>query len=225
MFFRQFSTSLLIYCAMALGASGEAVAAPIVETATAMPGDTGDYTVYTGNRVIGTTFSLNTATHIDSVGYGAGRFGSGTIFGTIVAVDPVTGFPTSNHDGLASAALGSTIITVPASGGDAAGNLSLDLAAGTYGLVFGSGQFGAEGVGAFTFSNAIGDPQMFEWFFADNVAWEDFASDDVRLFANGSPIAVPEPWAPSIFFCGLACLIATRRRLPRHRNAAAGFAA
>jgi hypothetical protein len=200
----------LLACALVSFAPLAAQAATILETATAEAGDPGDYIATDFNqRVLGATFTLADRTHISSIGFGAGRFGSGTIFGAIVPVDPVTGFPLASFDDLAPTALGSTLITVPSAAGDATGLLSLDLAPGTYGVVFGSGQFGASGVGPFTESDAIGDPRMFDSFFGS--AFEDFASDDVRLFVNGE---VPEPASVALMLAGLVGLgwLVTRRR-------------
>ena len=159
------------------------------------------YTATTFNqRVIGADFTLTHDSHITSVGFGSGRFGGGTIFGAIVPVDPATGFPLASFDNLAPTALGFTLINELSTAGDVSGLLSLDLAAGTYGVVFGSGQFGATGVGAFTESTANGDPMMFESFFGSAFSSR---TDDVRLFVTGE---VPEPASIALMLAGLAGL-------------------
>lgn len=199
----------LLACALVLLAPLTAQAEVILQTATAIPGDIGDYTATTFNqRVIGADFTLTHDSHVTSVGFGSGRFGGGTLFGAIVPVDPITGFPLASFDNLASTALGFTLINELATAGDVSGALSLDLAAGTYGVLFGSGQFGATGVGAFTESTAIGDPTMFESFFGSAFS---VRSNDVRLFVTGE---VPEPASIVILLAGLAGLgwLVGRRR-------------
>jgi len=199
----------LFACALALFAPLAAHAAPILETGIAEPGDPGDYIVTDFNqRVFGATFTLADETQITSIGFGAGRFGSGTVFGAIVPVDPITGFPLANFDQLAATALGSTLISVPSLGGDTTGSLSLDLAAGTYGVVFGASQSCPSCAGPFTFSDAIGDPMLFESFFGSD--WHDFSSDDIRISVN-----VPEPASITLTLAGLiglGWLVARRRR-------------
>ncbi len=199
----------LVACALVSLTPLAAQAATILQTATAIPGDIGDYIATAFNqRVIGADFTLTHDSHITSVGFGSGRFGGGTIFGAIVPVDPTTGFPIASFDNLASTALGFTLINELPTAGDVSGLLSLDLVAGTYGVVFGSGQFGATGVGAFTFSTAIGNPAMFESFFGSAFANR---SDDVRLFVTGE---VPEPASVALMLAGLAGMgwLVTRRR-------------
>ena len=129
-------------------------------------------------------------------------------FGAGAPVDPVTGLPLASFDNLVSTALGFTLIDELTTAGDVSGMLSLDLAAGTYGVVFGSGQFGATGVGAFTESTPFGDPMMFESFFGSAFSNR---SDDVRLFVMGE---VPEPASIALMLAGLAGLgwLVTRRR-------------
>lgn len=196
-------------------------AGTIVETGTAEAGDQGDYVISNTNRVFGATFEISAPTELTSVGFGYGRYGGGTIFAAIVPVDPATGFPLADYNNLAATSLVSTLLNVPAVfdtalTGDVLAPLSYKLDPGTYAVVFGSGQFGATGVGPFTWSDANGDPQLFESFFGS--AWEDFGSDDIRLLLNGDP--VPEPMTLVLMLAGLLGVAF----LARGRSASPSFA-
>jgi hypothetical protein len=220
LFTRIRARAILVALMMAMPVCA-AEAGTIVETATAEAGDPGDYIISNTNRVFGATFTVASATELTSVGFGYGRYGGGTIFAAIVPVDPITGFPLADYDNLAATALVSTLINVPAVfdaalTGDVLAPLSYQLAPGTYAVVFGSGQFGATGVGPFTESDAIGDPQLFQSFFGS--AWEDFGSDDIRLLLNGDP--VPEPMTIALMLAGLLGVAF----LARGRSASPSFA-
>jgi PEP-CTERM motif len=185
-----------------------AMAGTVFETASLPADDNGDYIV--GDTLsLGATFTLAGNTHITSIGFGAGRYADGeTIFGAIVPVDPITGFPLADFDDLAPTALGSTLITLASGPQDASGDLSLNLAAGTYGVVFGTGQFGATGFAPFVDSDTIGTPNVFDWFEFDGDAWETH-TPDVRIFVDG--VAVPEPWTIALMLAGLGGLAGLSR--------------
>ena len=103
-------------------------------------------------QFLGNYFVLNAPTHIDSISTYAQTADGGTIFGAILSVPSLTSPPSGNPlDGttLVSATLrpgaSSSIVTAP---------VSVDLPAGTYVIVFGSGYFGATSTSAFAaFSN------------------------------------------------------------------------
>ena len=166
-----------------------------------------------GSFMIGADFTLTAATQIASIGAmfadTALTMGSGSIFGAIVAVDPVTGLPTKSVENLASITLGKAVFT-PTVDGDTTAALNLLLGPGTYGLVFGSGLFGATGIADILSGNdPVGSPPMIVNDFAP------FAPDpfdtDVRLFVN----AVPEPSSGVLFLSAGLMLALMRRRLRR----------
>ncbi len=96
----------------------------------------------------GVNFHVSTSEHVSQIGGNFGDFvspGNGEIFGALVPVASLTSPPVPAD--LSSNVLATTLITLPAAGqsADVFGNLSLDLAPGFYGIVFGSGKFGATG--------------------------------------------------------------------------------
>lgn len=84
--------------------------------------------------------------------------GNGSFFGAVVALDDENDFPDSGDLSTADV-LGSTLLTFPDPSDEVFGDLALRLDPGWYGLVFGSGQFGATAGGAAVRNNPdIGDP-------------------------------------------------------------------
>jgi hypothetical protein len=167
-----------------------------------------------GSLMFGANFTVTVPTLITSIGAAFGDTavtqGSGSIFGAIVAVDPITGLPTQPVESLASITLGKVLFT-PTTDGDTKAVLSLALQPGTYGLLFGSGLFGAAGVAdLLAGNNPVGSPSIF-----DN-AFAPFAQDpfdpDVRLFVNVNE--TPLPGALPLFATGLGAFgfLAHRRK-------------
>jgi len=191
-------------------------AAVILETASFTGNDPGDYPVYgdaTDGRFIGARFSVDQTTDITSVGVGLGRSGYGTLFAAIVALDPTTGFPAYTAADLAANALAHTVFAVPSTIADLSAEISVTLAAGDYGVVFGSGLFGADGVGPVTSGNAnIGHPSLFQFLSVVDSDWISQSADGIRIVVEGEPAAVPEPMSLALLGSGLVGLVLTRRR-------------
>jgi hypothetical protein len=163
-----------------------------------------------GSVFIGADFTIAGPKQVTSIGATfadtAFTLNSGAIFGAIVQVDPTTGLPTQPVETLSSITLGEVTFT-PTQDGDTTAALSLLLQPGTYGLVFGSGLFGATGVADLLEGNdLVGSPFIFANQFAP--FQQDFTGIDPRLFVN----AVPEPDSLALLAGGLLLLTAVRRR-------------
>jgi hypothetical protein len=115
---------------------------------------------------------------------------------------------------LASIALGHVLFSVPqATAIDVTAPLSLTLGPGTYGVIFGSGQFGATGfAGLGSLNTPAGDPNMFRSLFSDG--WETFSDPGVRMFVEGDAVSeTPLPATLPLFATGLAVFgLAARKR-------------
>ncbi len=165
-----------------------------------------------GSNAIGADFTVTQAVTVTSIGAAfaetALTAGTGPIFGAIVSVDPVTGLPTQPLELLPSITLADTLFT-PTTDGDTSAALSVTLSPGSYGVVFGSGLFGAAGVADLLVGNdTVGAPSIF------NNGFAPFAQDpfdtDVRLFVAA---AVPEPGSFVMLLTGGLVLAAMRRRI------------
>jgi hypothetical protein len=186
----------------------------IFETGTFTGTDLGDYSIYDG-RYLGASFSITQQTTITSIGAQFGAYSYGTIFGAIVPLASLTTLPAGSPTDLASIALGHTILSMPSQIEDVSGSLSLALAPGTYGIVFGSGLFGATGTAGIGQSNDdVGSANFFQYLAAASSDWLSADGEGVRLFVDGTVSAVPEPstWAMMILgFCGVGFLAYRRR--------------
>jgi hypothetical protein len=163
-----------------------------------------------GSLFIGADFAVTSPAQVSVIGAAfadtALTSGSGAIFGAIVEVDPTTGLPTQPVENLASITLGEAVFT-PTTDGDTTATLSqaVNLLPGTYGLVFGSGLFGATGVADLLHNNdTVGSPSIFENDFA--AFSQDPYDTDVRLFA------APEPASATVLLSAGAMLAGVRRR-------------
>jgi hypothetical protein len=221
-----FSNALFTGALLGLAALAQPAQADVLlfQTATADPnalafdntiviqgdGTTAGNGVTGGSLFLGADFILAAETQIASIGASfadtALTSPTGSIFGAIVEVDPATGLPTQPVESLASITLGAAVFT-PSTDGDTTAPLSLTLQPGTYGLVFGSGLFGATGLADLLSGNdTVGTPAIFENDFAPFTP--DPSDTDVRLLVN----AVPEPASIAVLFSAGALLAGMRRR-------------
>ena len=217
---RTLSTTLAASALLAGAAFiGPAKADIIFQTAT--PGTTpnggvvlqGDGTS-ANSFLIGASFTLTQQTDITGIGAGfltsAPGSSSGSIFGEIINLASPTSFPAQPVEALASLSLANTVFT-PTHDGDNFGGVELNLGPGTYGLILGSGLFGATGFATVADNNVPNGPQnLFEDDFDSGTPpsiWDAGAPLDARLFL------VPEPATIAMFGLGLGMLGLARRRI------------
>ena len=163
------------------------VASPpkLFESATLGPTGASGGFVLDGTHFVGVRFTLSSPTIVSTIGIHAGiglAAGGlfGTIFGAVVQLTDLSDFPDS-LDLSTPDVLGSVLISGTPGSADYSSSLSLSLPAGTYGLVFGGGLFGA-GVGAVPRNDSnIGSPSYFQRV-AD--AWRNDSIDNTRMFVD-----------------------------------------
>lgn len=165
----------------------------IFETGTFTGSDLGDYSIY-DSRYYGASFTITQQTTITSIGVQFGAYSYGTIFGAIVSLASLTSLPAGSPTDLASIALGHTILSMPSQIQDVSGSLSLTLVPDTYGIVFGSGLFGATGTAGIGQSNDdVGSADFFQYLAAASSDWLAADGEGVRLFVEGTVSAVMSP--------------------------------
>ena len=96
-------------------------------------------------QYIGNYFVLTTPSHVDSISTAASVTDNGTIFGAILAVPNLATLPTGTPFGTSgpSAPLVTTTLKPNSTNAIVTGSAPVDLPAGAYVLIFGTGQFGA----------------------------------------------------------------------------------
>jgi len=211
--FSYLRRSAYAFGVLAFTAVAPAHAATIFQTATFTGNDNGDYIVQDG-ALIGAAFTLSAATQITGIGGQFGPDSDGTIFGAIV---PLTSSFPAETSNLASIALGSVVFSVPGNTiADYTASLALTLGPGTYAVIFGSGQFGADGFAGLGDANTpFGSPQLFQSLF--DPSWSALSDPGVRIFVEGvEGSETPLPGALPLFAGGLGVFgLLARRRLRR----------
>ena len=175
-------------------------------------------------QFIGASFAISQATKVDAIGGHFNNFADypdfglgGAVFGAIVKLGS-NGLPVGDLSKL-DGVLAYKVFT-PDSGVDSQTSIDVTLQAGQYGLVFGSGLFGADGRSSLTFvqpgeattSNgavmSLNNSSFPTW------GWMDDTPNRFRLFVSGSPVSsVPEPQAWWMLAVGVAgCGLVHRRR-------------
>lgn len=174
------------------------------------------------NQFIGAVFNINETTQIDGIGghFNNGRNAyNGSIFGALVSLNS-NGLPEGSLTELKNVIAYS--VFTPDSGKDTFTSLSTTLSAGNYGLVFGSGLFGASGTTLLTLSQfnssysssgdvvSISGSNLSQWKFATEMK----NSNRYRMIVSGTTIpAVPEADTYAMLLLGLGVLgFMTRRK-------------
>jgi hypothetical protein len=163
----------------------------ILETATPGPNPTPAAGVG-GLQWVGARFSLTRPVQVDHIG--ANLEGASTIFGAIVPLSGPGGLPLLPPSQIESYALAGTAFPVTLSVDDYTAPLSVSLAPGDYGLVFGVDAFGAGGGANLTGGNIpTSQASFFSALLLNGDIWEDRPDlSGLRLFVTGTQ-AVPEP--------------------------------
>jgi hypothetical protein len=115
----------------------------IFETAAFTGVDTGEYIV-SATRCFSVGFTLDKTTEITGIGGQFGGFPSGMIFGAIVSLPSPGSLPDFTPSTIATNSLADVEFAAPSATTDLTEKLDVTLSAGSYGLVFGWGAFGAE---------------------------------------------------------------------------------
>jgi hypothetical protein len=194
-------------CVMALAiaaAPDTADAGIIFSTANYTGVDTGEYVV-SDDRHFGVAFTLDKATEITGIG-------------AIVSLPSATSLPSFTPSEIEANSLAHVVFTAPGTTTDLTEKLDVNLAAGSYGVVFGSGAFGADGAGGLgDGNNSIGSPSFFTYlsFDLDGNSWETASLDGARITVSG----VPEisTWAMMLAgFVGLGLLGYRKTSVSKH---------
>jgi len=196
---------------LACGAATPVTASVIYQSAGYSGIDNGDYTL-SSNNLIGAAFQLTATTVITGIGAQFGAFNDGTIFAAIVPLASLTAFPRaspgqpSGSNDLSGISLANVVFSVPSgtTALDLIVPLTVTLAPGTYAVVFGSGQFGADGdAGLGDSNNPLGSPNLFQSIFAPD--WATLNDPGVRIVVEGVT-ATPLPATLPLFATGLSTL-------------------
>jgi hypothetical protein len=219
MMFHQLAKRLTpIAAGLAMLAATPAFAATVYESASYTGDDTGEYIVQDG-RSIGAVFTLAQTTNITGIGAQFGGFPGGSIFGAIVSLASPADYPAGDPANLASIALAHVVFSVPTvTAVDLIEPLSVTLSAGSYAVIFGSGQFGADGyAGLGELNDTIGSPTMIQTLFDDT--WQSQDADGIRIVVEGSAVPEPASWAMMIGGFGLVGSALRLRRRTTLRTA------
>lgn len=179
------------------------------------------------DQFIGVSFNIQEETRVDALGGHFNDFGgafgfdgttgaAGSVFGAIVNLDG-NDLPVGDLTYLENV-VAYTVFT-PTSGADYLASINVNLLPGNYGLIFGSGLFGAQGKSTLTLLQpdegetssgtvfAINDSSYPQW------GIEGDEPNRYRMFLTGSVIsAVPEPASYLLFSMGLAFIGVRQQR-------------
>jgi hypothetical protein len=152
------SRTLII--AIILTGCSSATASIIYESATFGGGSTGGLSI-SQEQFVGARFTIDTPVHITAIGGDIGAFPRGSIFGVILSLSGPNALPSGSP--FDTTTIASVLFQAPFPSQDLTIPLSSTLNPGIYGVVFGSGQFGATG-SAFATTEGLSLPVFrFSW--------------------------------------------------------------
>lgn len=110
---------------------------------------------------------------------------SGQIFAAVVEATGITSVP-NPHDLSGSDVLATTLINVPAGGGEAWGEVDVMLQPGWYGMIFGSDKFGATGSSGLRGLEASNGTYWYPYSIRQSDGQRFFQAGDYRIFAEAA---------------------------------------
>lgn len=142
------------------------------------------------------------------------RIATTSFFGAIIRLDDGTDFPDSGDLSTADV-VGATVLAFPHPSAEVFSDLEVTLDPGWYALVFGSGLFGASGIGAAVLNNPdVGNPSYIAFQPCCASEWGNLSPvfRNSRLVVEGN--VIPEPPAVAIWLIAmpLALVICSRHR-------------
>jgi hypothetical protein len=158
---------------------------------------------------LGARFHLSQDAAVTSVGGELVQFNGNALFAAIVRLDGPTSLPHGSPFD-AQELLAETTFSAPAPSALVNVPLAVSLAPGDYGLVFGSGMFGASGEGAMPSETNLSNSSYFYWYDPTgqgHPVWNQGTFPPAYFVVNGT---VPEPGA--IGFFGAVGVLCVRRR-------------
>jgi hypothetical protein len=169
-------------------------------------------------QYLGTRFELPERRIATAVGGHFGTFGTGeqTLFAALVRLTSMSDFPDSLNPLNTPDVLATTVFAFPQPSNDVIASIGeVELTPGIYAVVFGSGQFGANGGGFAPATNVpVGIDSDFGYTSGVGPHWRDAGSAQDRFVVYGE---IPEPGA-SVLLIALTSLVSSARR--RRRSAA-----
>lgn len=209
---KSFRIRILAVALAALSSAGAFAADPIAYQSAAfvdysVSGEPGGYFL-DSTQSIGAAFQITQATDVTSIGGYFSQYSADSIFGAIVPLASLASMPSGGVD---SNALAHVVFTP--TGTDQLVSMNVHLDPGFYGVVFGSGLWGATGTSALVSGQDGANSQLFS---GTGTGWNTFAAPDVSLEVDGTVTPVPEPSESALMVGGLATLGLVMRR---HRAA------
>jgi hypothetical protein len=159
----------------------------------------------------GVRFELSEPSVTNGIGGHFVSSGNGTFFGALISLSSETDFPDSG-DLTTPDVLGHTILNFPSPSSEVFGDLDLKLLPGWYGLVFGSGLFGASSDGAAVRNGVdIENPSYIAFQRLSPFGWVNLTTfANQRFVVQGMP--VPEPAVLSTVPLTFVLVFVHRRR-------------
>ncbi len=204
-------STVIAIAALVLGIkdNGQAAAITIESAPLGATGQSGGFGIRRGSgdfsviapSYLGWRFQVDSTFQVTDIG---GHFGGSAannkIFGTIISLNNPSSLP-QGQPFLPEEVLASTTFNLSFPSNDITTPLSVELAPGNYGLVFGSGLFGATGIGFMPNNNPdLPFSSYFSWGRfnpGDPIAWNEGGFRNTRFFIRGESVSTTIIFEPS----------------------------